>query len=99
MILASATVMAAPPVVTVTQNAASVGRYDGYELTMTNSATYVNPWEDPVITAVFTAPSGATNTAGGFYSEVNNWKLRFAPREIGAWTWAPSYSDPCPMTG
>ena len=39
-------------------NTGNLGRYDIYELTMTNTATYANPWEDPVITAVFTAPSG-----------------------------------------
>ena len=90
---ASAVVISAAPVVTVTQNSASVGRYDIYELTMTNLATYANPWEDPVITAVFTAPSGTTNTVGGFYFATNTWKLRFAPRETGAWTWSLSYTD------
>ena len=84
---------AAAPVVTVMQNSASLGRYDIYELTMSNTATYANPWEDPVITAVFTAPSGTTNTVGGFYCATNTWKLRFAPREAGAWTWALSYTD------
>jgi hypothetical protein len=84
---------AAPPVVTVSQNSASVGSYDIYELTLTNMASYANPWEDPVISAVFTAPSGATNTVGGFYFATNTWKLRFAPRQIGAWTWNLSYTD------
>jgi hypothetical protein len=85
--------VAAPPVVTVTQNTASLGRYDIYELTMTNMATYANPWEDPVISAVFTAPSGATNTVGGFYFAANTWKLRFAPVQAGAWTWTLNYGD------
>jgi hypothetical protein len=85
--------VAAPPVVTVTQNTASLGRYDIYELTMTNMATYANPWEDPVISVVFTAPSGATNTIGGFYFATNTWKLRFAPMQAGAWTWSLNYGD------
>src|ERR1700733_6662107 len=85
--------MAAPPVVTVSQNAASVGRYDVYELTMKNLATYANPWEDPVITAVFTAPSGTTNVVGGFYFQTNTWKLRFAPMAAGVWTWTLAYDD------
>src|SRR5271168_1482036 len=83
----------ATPVVTVTQNSASVGRYDIYELTMTNLAAYANPWEDPVITAVFTAPSGTTNTVGGFYFATNTWKLRFAPTEVGTWSWTLTYTD------
>jgi hypothetical protein len=85
--------MAAPPVVSITQNTASVGRYDIYELTMTNQAAYANPWEDPVISAVFTAPSGATNIVGGFYFATNTWKLRFAPMQAGAWTWTLDYID------
>lgn len=84
---------AEPPSVTVTQNAAVVGSYNIYELTMTNIASYANPWEDPAISAVFTAPSGSNYTVGGFYFATNAWKLRFAPRETGAWTWALSYSD------
>jgi hypothetical protein len=86
-------VLAAPPVVTVTQNTAALGRYDIYELTMTNVTTYANPWEDPVISAVFTAPSGVTNTVGGFYFATNTWKLRFAPAEVGAWSWTVTYTD------
>ena len=70
---------AATPVVTVTQNASSVGRYDMYELTLTNAAIYANPWEDVLISAVFTAPSAKTYSVGGFYYDVNTWKLRFAP--------------------
>ena len=83
----------AMPVVTVTQNVATLGRYDIYELTMTNTETFANPWEDPVINAVFTAPSGTTNAVGGFYFGTNTWKLRFAPREAGSWTWTLSYND------
>lgn len=85
--------MAAPPAVTVTENADSVGRYDVYELTMTNMASYTNPWEDPLIAAVFTAPSGTNYTVGGFYYNPDIWKLRFAPREIGKWSWTLSFSD------
>jgi hypothetical protein len=84
---------AAPPVVTVTQNTTDLGRYDIYELTMTNGATYANPWEDPVISAGFTGPSGTTNTVGGFYFATNTWKLRFAPTQVGAWTWTLNYTD------
>ena len=86
--------LAAPPFLTVTTNSSVIGRYDVYELTMSNSlASYANPWDDPVISAAFTSPSGVTNTVGGFYSYTNTWKVRFAPREIGSWTWTLSYVD------
>jgi Domain of unknown function (DUF5060)/Calx-beta domain/Immunoglobulin domain/Protein of unknown function (DUF4038) len=87
------TAIAAPPSVTVTQNTATLGQYDIYELTMTNLATYANPWEDPVITAVFISPSGISNTVGGFYFATNTWKLRFAPKDAGPWTWTLNYMD------
>jgi hypothetical protein len=85
--------VAAQPVVTVMQNSASVGRYDIYELTMTDMETFANPWEDPLIAVVLTAPSGTTNTVGGFYFATNTWKLRFAPREVGTWTWTLNFND------
>ena len=94
LLLVCAAARADPPVVTVTQNAASIGRYDIYELTMTNTASsYTNPWEDPLITAVFTAPSGTNYTVGGFYFNPSTWKLRFAPKEIGNWTWTLAFAD------
>jgi hypothetical protein len=81
------------PPVTTTQNASSVGRYDIYELTMTNNTSYSNPYDGIIITAVFTAPSAKTYTVGGFYYAANTWKLRFAPMEAGSWTWTLSYND------
>lgn len=91
--LLSLTMAIAQPVVTVSGNSTNVGTYDIFELTMTNMTSYTDPWEDPVITAVFIGPLGDTNTIGGFYYATNTWKLRFAPREIGPWTWTLTYSD------
>lgn len=92
-LFARASAWASPPVVTVAQNAASLGRYDIYELSLTNFALYANPWEDPTITAVFTAPSGTNYTVGGFYCVTNLWKVRFAPMQIGAWSWTLAFTD------
>jgi hypothetical protein len=90
---ASLAAAVATPVVSVTQNSASVGRYDIYELAMTNTETFANPWEDPVITALFISPAGVTNTVGGFYFATNTWKARFAPMQTGSWTWSLSFND------
>ncbi len=86
-------VHAATPVVTVANNGNSLGRYDVYEITMTHSGTYANPWEDIVIAAAFTSPTAKTYTAGGFYYDTNTWKLRFAPMETGNWTWTCSFNN------
>lgn len=86
-------IAAAAPAVTTTPNAACVGRYDIYELTMTCEGAVSNPWEDVMIAAVFTAPSGKTYNVGGFYDDTKTWKLRFAPMEIGNWAWKLSFED------
>jgi hypothetical protein len=85
---------AATPNVTLTQNASTVGRYEIYELTMTNPAVYANTWDAVTITANMKAPSGKNYTVGGFcYDGKNIWKLRFAPMEVGNWTWTLTYND------
>ena len=81
--LPAAVAQAAPNTVKVTQNAAAVGRYEIYELTMENGTHYENPWEDPAITAVFTSPTGRTYTVGGFLydakNQTNTWKSALCP--------------------
>jgi PKD repeat protein len=89
----TAEVSAATPVVTVSDNGPVIGRYDIYEQTMINTDSYANPWEDPTITAVFTAPSSKVYTVGGFYYDVSTWKLRFAPMETGTWTWTLTFNN------
>jgi hypothetical protein len=80
--------------VSVTPNAASVGRYGIFELTFTHTTKYTNPWEDVLISASFQAPSGARYTVGGFYYDTNTWKLRFAPRETGSYLWNATFTTP-----
>ncbi|MCK4794705.1 MAG: DNRLRE domain-containing protein [Desulfobacteraceae bacterium] len=79
--------------VSVSENSQSIGRYHIYELTMSHSDTYSNPWEDVLITAVFTSPSSSTYTVGGFYYDTDTWKLRFAPVEEGSWTWILTFDN------
>ena len=76
---------------TVAQNSTTIGLYEVYELTLTSaSRLYANPWTDAVITAILRFPSGNTYTIGGFYYDTNAFKVRFTPRETGAWTWTLS---------
>ena len=92
--LSYSTVVAAPSI-TWTQNASTVACWNVYELTMTdpNEGSYSNPWETPVISAVFTSPSGQQYSVGGFYYNNNQYKLRFAPRVTGTWAWTLSFAD------
>jgi hypothetical protein len=73
--------------VIVSENDHTIGRYDIYELTLTHRKKYANPWEDVRIAATFTAPSGKEYQVGGFFYDVNTWKVRFAPNETGDWIW------------
>lgn len=87
------TALAATPVVTVSSNATSIPRYDIYELTMTHVGTYTYPDFDVIINTTFTMPSGTTFTVGGFFYDTNTWKSRFAPKEVGNYTWTLSFDN------
>jgi hypothetical protein len=84
---------AASPAVTVTENANSIGRYGIYEVALAHTGTYANPWENVNITARFTAPTGRIDTISGFYYDANTWKVRFAPTDIGNWTWTIDFNN------
>jgi len=79
--------------VTVSANTPVLSRYEVYELTMSHSGNYTNPWEDLAIQANFRSPAGAVYTVGGFYYDTNTWKLRFAAPMAGLWSWDLSFSN------
>ncbi len=69
-------------------------RYGVYELEFPwPSANYANPWEQVQVSVTFAAPSGRTTTVGGFYYALGFWRARFAPDEIGSWSWMASLTD------
>jgi hypothetical protein len=96
-ILAAATGVQAS--ITVSQNGASIPRYDIFEITVVEGGSYANPWEDVSVTATFQAPSGATFQVGGFYYDTHTWKVRFAPNETGAWTWSLIFQSAAGQAG
>lgn len=94
--LAAITVFAEPSL------AVDVGLYDMFEVAVTNTKTYTNPFDFSVIElrATFTSPTGKTTTAYGFHDGDGNggqtggvWKLRFLPNELGTWSYTTSWSD------
>ncbi|CAN0547735.1 unnamed protein product, partial [Laminaria digitata] len=71
-----------------------VGRYQVYEVDIAHdSGGYGNPWEDVDLRATFTAPSGASSEVDGFFYEANLWKVRFAPAEVGTYTFQHTLTD------
>jgi hypothetical protein len=71
-----------------------VNRYGIQEITILKpTAAYANAWEDAAIDAQFVSPSGKTSTAGGFYYSADTFKVRFAPKESGTWTFSLAFRD------
>jgi hypothetical protein len=66
--------------------ASGVGRYTVFEVTLPYSQTGIaNVWEDVIVSAVFTSPSGNAINVRGFYYSADTWKVRFAPWELGSY--------------
>ena len=93
IVLMTGTLFAATPAVTVSDNGPTIPRYDIYEVTMAHTGTYTYPNDDVTITCVFTSPSNKTYTIGGFFYDTNIWKTRFAPKEVGNYTWTLSFDN------
>lgn len=73
---------------------AQTGRWMKYEATFTSSKSYENPLYNVRDFAVlFTAPSGKTTTLSGFWDGGTSWRVRFAPDEVGTWTYTTDCSD------
>lgn len=79
-----------------------VDLYDVWEIQVTNSKTYSNPFNfsEIELQATFTAPSGKQVNFFGFYDgdgaggqSGNVWKLRFMPDEVGAWNYTYTWTD------
>jgi hypothetical protein len=91
---------AAPSISTVTRSADQVGKYAKIELVVGLTGTYTNPYDPDQIdlSATFTAPSGTKWKINGFYgvdaSNNLSWKIRFAPDEVGAWSYTVQAIDP-----
>ena len=75
--------------------ASTVGQYDPFELSLTYpTAGLTNPWEDVTVTASVTTPSGKTLSFDGFYYDVDTYKVRFAPVELGNYRYTVKIAGP-----
>jgi uncharacterized membrane protein len=74
----------------------SVGRYDVLELTYPYSTSgLADPWESATgsyVTAVFTSPSNKSLPIDGFFYTANTYKVRFAPAEVGTYSYTVTLS-------
>ena len=73
----------------ITEEHTSIPLYEKYEITISNSATYIDPYDadDIQVDLLMTTPSGMVFYLPCFYfngtSGSSIWKARFAPREEG----------------
>lgn len=63
-----------------------------YEITLTTTNTYNNPYIDVSVTATFTF-STKIIIVNGFWDGGNTWKIRFTPQDIGTWNYIISSND------
>lgn len=86
-----------PVILSIRQNADSVGLYEKLEISLNIKAEFVNPFnpDEIDITASFVSPSGKQYSINGFYNYAlgSMWKLRFSPNETGAWKYTISVKD------
>lgn len=97
----------APAITGLIANNASIPRFDRFELTVQFTGAYNNPfdYDEILVRAVFTAPSGRKDTTEGFYMSgynlstsngnltptgTNSFKVRFAPSETGTYNYVVS---------
>ena len=64
-----------------------IRRWDAHEFSLRGRARVANPYRDAALVGEFVSPSGKTNVVDGFFDGDDQWKLRFAPEEEGAWTY------------
>ncbi|HEX9974289.1 MAG TPA: DUF5060 domain-containing protein, partial [bacterium] len=90
----------APPLVGVHQaNSTTVGLYEKFEVILDlKNADYSNPFnpEELDVQATFISPSGKQWKIFGFFDDYNAialWKIRFAPNEIGQWSYSIQATD------
>jgi hypothetical protein len=92
--------LGAPPIIGIKQvNSITVGLYEKFEAILDlKNADYTNPYdpEEIDVQATFTSPAGKQLRIFGFfddYNDVAQWKVRFAPNEIGQWGYSIQATD------
>ncbi len=74
--------------------AASVERWDVFELSLQSKQAYANLFRDVSLKAAFTHSSGRRLTVDGFYDGGSTWRIRFMPLEVGRWDYVTESNDP-----
>lgn len=73
-----------------------VGQWDRFEIAVTNTRRYADPYKDVELTVRYVRPDGSATEFWGFYDGGDTWKIRFMPDRTGAWRYAAKFSDGAP---
>lgn len=84
---------ASHPSIAGKQRLQTVGQWKMFEVSITNSKSYANPFADVTLEADLKAPSGRMTKVYGFYDGEQTWRLRFMPDEAGQWKYDARFSD------
>jgi hypothetical protein len=71
----------------------TIGKWEVYEITLTTTNTYSNPYKDVTLSATFNGPNAKEIIIEGFWDGRNTWKVRIAPTEVGTWTYTTTSND------
>ena len=86
-----------PQIVNIWQFQDTVGIYDKFEIRLRIDADFANPFNpgDITLDATFTSPSGKGWNLPGFFSSSgwSGWMVRFAPNELGEWSYKVELKD------
>lgn len=74
----------------------TVGKWDRFEVAITNSNTYNDPYRDVTLNVTYTKPNGSRVNFWGFYDGNATWRIRFMPDQLGSWTYRATFSDGAP---
>jgi hypothetical protein len=70
------------------ENEQTVGQYDVFEVTLASDETFVDPFRDAKAHATFRGLSDRKVDVAGFYDGGGKWRVRFAPNEVGTWSYS-----------
>ena len=63
------------------------------EWSLKSSKNYDNPLQEASLNATFTSPSKKQHNVYGFWDGDKTWRVRFAPDELGEWSFVTTCSD------
>ncbi len=70
-----------------------VSKWDRFEQTFASAVVYTNPVQEAELKLSLTSPSGEQRTVRGFWDAEQTWRVRFAPNEVGKWSYVTACSD------